>query len=95
MRDNIYTPLGMRDAGFYVPEDKRNRFAMLYRASPNGELVADPSASRRSGDYDVQPPMPSGGGGMVSTAEDYYRFATMLAQQRRTGRQAHSRAVDA
>ena len=78
VRDNIYTPLGMRDAGFYVPEDKRNRFSVLYRASPNGELVADPSASRRSGDYDVQPPMPSGGGGMVSTAEDYYRFATML-----------------
>ncbi len=23
--------------------------------------------------------MPSGGGGMVSTAEDYYRFAQMLA----------------
>jgi CubicO group peptidase (beta-lactamase class C family) len=77
-RDNIYTPLGMRDAGFYVPADKRNRFSVLYRANPNGELTADPSASRRAGDYDVQPPMPSGGGGMVSTAEDYYRFATML-----------------
>ncbi|MGA8741679.1 MAG: serine hydrolase domain-containing protein [Terracidiphilus sp.] len=77
-RDNIFTPLGMRDAGFYVPEDKRGRFTVLYRTGPNGELVADPSASRRSGDYDVQPPMPSGGGGMVSTAEDYFRFASML-----------------
>jgi len=78
MRNNIYTPLGMRDAGFFVPPDKRNRFTTLYTTGPNGELVASPSASRRSGDYDVQPPMPSGGGGMVSTAEDYYRFATML-----------------
>jgi CubicO group peptidase (beta-lactamase class C family) len=78
MRDNIYTPLGMRDAGFYVPADKRGRFSVLYRSGPKGELIADPPASRRSGDYDVQPPMPSGGGGMVSTAEDYYRFATML-----------------
>ncbi len=26
IRDHIYTPLGMRDAGFYVPADKRNRF---------------------------------------------------------------------
>ncbi len=77
-RDNIFTPLGMRDAGFYVPAEKRGRFTVLYRTGPNGELVADPSASRRSGDYDVQPPMPSGGGGMVSTAEDYYRFASML-----------------
>ena len=28
--------------------------------------------------YSAQPTMPSGGGGMVSTAEDYYRFAQML-----------------
>ena len=69
----------MRDAGFFVPADKRNRFTTLYRTGPNGELIADASASRRSGDYDVQPSMPSGGGGMVSTAEDYYRFAQMLA----------------
>ncbi len=79
MRDQIYAPLGMRDAGFFVAADKRNRFATLYRTGPNGELLADPAASRRSGDYDVQPSMPSGGGGMVSTAEDYYRFASMLA----------------
>lgn len=76
--EHIFEPLGMRDAGFYVPGDKRDRFVTLYRTGPNGELMADASASRRSGNYDVQPPMPSGGGGMVSTAEDYYRFATML-----------------
>ena len=80
-RENIFSPLGMRDAGFYVPEDKRGRFTVLYRTGPNGELVVDPSASRRSGDYDVQPPMPSGGGGMVSTAEDYFRFASMLLNE--------------
>lgn len=77
-RDHIFAPLGMRDAGFFVPASKRNRFATLYSTGPSGELVADPSASRRKGNYDVQPPMPSGGGGMVSTAEDYYRFAQML-----------------
>lgn len=77
-RDHIFQPLGMRDAGFYVPADKRSRFVTLYRSGPDGELLADPGASRRSGDYDVQPSMPSGGGGMVSTAEDYYRFATMM-----------------
>jgi CubicO group peptidase (beta-lactamase class C family) len=73
-RDNIYTQLGMRDAGFFVPEDKRSRFATNYRANPEGELVANPA-----GDYAAQPTMASGGGGMVSTAEDYYRFAQMLA----------------
>src|SRR5580658_7763743 len=76
-RDNIFTPLGMRDAGFYVPSDKRARFAAGYHQQ-NGELVAEPTASGIPTDYDTQPGAPSGGGGLVSTAEDYYRFATML-----------------
>ena len=80
-RDHIFKPLGMKDAGFFVPGDKRDRFVTLYRTGPDGALLADPSASRRQGNYDVQPPMPSGGGGMVSTAEDYYRFATMLLNE--------------
>lgn len=79
IRDHIYKPLGMRDAGFYVPEDKRSRFVTLYRTGPNGELQADPSGGGLTGrNYSAQPTMPSGGGGMVSTAEDYYRFAQML-----------------
>ncbi len=74
MREHIYAPLGMRDAGFFVPADKRQRFATLYNANAQGELVAG-----EPGDYATQPAMASGGGGMVSTAEDYYRFAQMLA----------------
>jgi CubicO group peptidase (beta-lactamase class C family) len=74
LEQNIFKPLGMRDAGFFVPADKRNRFATLYRANDRGELVIDPLG----GAYAAQPRMPSGGGGMVSTAEDYLRFAQML-----------------
>ena len=74
MRQHIYEPLGMRDAGFYVPEDKRGRFATLYNVNAQGQLVAG-----APGDYAKQPTMASGGGGMVSTAEDYFRFASMLA----------------
>ncbi len=79
MRDHIYTPLGMRDAGFFVPAEKRNRFVTLYRTAPNGELLADPPNAGMANGYSEQPTMASGGGGMVSTAEDYYRFALMLA----------------
>ena len=78
MRTHIYQPLGMKDAGFFVPEDKRNRFMTLYRSGTNGELVADANAGPNPRDYEHLPALPSGGGGMVSTAEDYYRFATML-----------------
>ena len=79
-RDHIYEPLGMKDAGFFVPEDKRSRFMTLYRSGPDGDLIADANAGPNPRDYDHQPVMPSGGGGMVSTAEDYYRFASMLAE---------------
>ncbi len=79
IRDHIYAPLGMKDAGFFVPADKRNRFSTLYGTGPNGDLLADPTGGGLAGDYAAQPAMPSGGGGMVSTAEDYYRFAQMLA----------------
>ena len=78
MRTHIYDPLGMKDAGFFVPEEKRSRFMTLYRSGEKGELIADANAGPNPRDYDHQPGLPSGGGGMVSTAEDYYRFATML-----------------
>jgi CubicO group peptidase (beta-lactamase class C family) len=78
MQKNIFTPLRMSDAGFFVPEEKRKRFATLYRTGPQGELVSDPTSNGLSRDYSTQPSMASGGGGMVSTAEDYYRFAQML-----------------
>ena len=44
--DHIYKPLGMRDADFYVPANKRSRFAAVYTTGKNGELVqaaADPA----------------------------------------------------
>ncbi|MGA2650712.1 MAG: serine hydrolase domain-containing protein [Terracidiphilus sp.] len=79
MRDNIFKPLGMKDAGFFVPEDKRSRFSAVYTTGPNGELqLVGAGPSGRSTEYASQPTLPSGGGGMVSTAEDYYRFAQMM-----------------
>jgi CubicO group peptidase (beta-lactamase class C family) len=79
MRDQIFKPLAMKDAAFYVPADKRNRFSAVYTTGPNGDIVpvaAGPSG--RSTDYAAEPTLPSGGGGLVSTAADYYRFAQML-----------------
>jgi CubicO group peptidase (beta-lactamase class C family) len=76
MHDQIFAPLGMKDAGFYVPAEKRNRFATLYLANKQDGLDLDPASATG---YSRQPTMPSGGGGMVSTAEDYYHFAQMLA----------------
>jgi CubicO group peptidase (beta-lactamase class C family) len=76
MRDHIFKPLGMKDSGFFVPADKRGRFVTIYRSNEKGEVVPAPGFG---GDYAEQPTMASGGGGMVTTAEDYFRIAEMLA----------------
>jgi len=78
MRQHIFGPLGMKDTGFFVPPEKRNRFATLYASGQSGELVVNQARGVIPDDYATQPSMPSGGGGMVSTAEDYLRFAQML-----------------
>jgi CubicO group peptidase (beta-lactamase class C family) len=78
MRDHIFVSLGMKDTAFFVPSDKRSRFATNYRDDEKGQLVVTTAGSPPT-DYTTQPIMPSGGGGLVSTAEDYYRFAQMLA----------------
>jgi CubicO group peptidase (beta-lactamase class C family) len=74
MQQHIFGPLKMKDTGFYVPREKRDRFATLYVGDKQGTMVATPPSSS----YDALPTMPSGGGGLVSTAEDYLRFAQML-----------------
>jgi CubicO group peptidase (beta-lactamase class C family) len=78
MHDNIFAPLGMKDAGFYVPAEKRARLATNYR-NDQGKLVPTQAEGGAPKDYAEEPPLASGGGGLVSTAEDYYRFAQMLA----------------
>jgi CubicO group peptidase (beta-lactamase class C family) len=78
MQQRIFAPLGMKDSGFFVPENKRNRFATLYTGNSNGELVPAATNNGPPTDYAAQPGMASAGGGMVSTAQDYLRFAQML-----------------
>lgn len=77
MREKIFEPLGMKDSGFYVPKDKWDRFASLYKTDEQGKLipVTEPLAGIT---YSSPPSLPSGGGGLVSTAHDYLRFAQML-----------------
>jgi CubicO group peptidase (beta-lactamase class C family) len=76
LAERIFGPLKMRDTGFFVREDQRSRFAACYNATPQGglKLQDDPSDSP----YLKPPALESGGGGLVSTAADYMRFANML-----------------
>lgn len=71
LQENIFAPLGMVDTGFYVPEEKLDRFVPLYGA---GLWVMDPAR----GGYAQPTKLESGGGGLVSTASDYLRFCRMM-----------------
>lgn len=78
MREKIFQPLGMRDTGFFVPAEKMARFAALYQWDAQKGALVPGDASRLGVTYTTVPTMPSGGGGLVSTARDYARFAQML-----------------
>jgi CubicO group peptidase (beta-lactamase class C family) len=75
-QERIFDPLKMVDTGFHVRDDQRARFAACYDAAPGGKLKLqdDPQTSPYLG----PPALLSGGGGLVGTAADYLRFATML-----------------
>ena len=76
LQANIFDPLGMVDTGFFVPPAKQPRFAANYSVDPKIglRLIDDPEHSA----YLHQPTYLSGGGGLVSTATDYFRFAQAL-----------------
>ncbi|MDO8379428.1 serine hydrolase [Phenylobacterium sp.] len=77
MQAEIFGPLGMVDTAFHTPPEKKHRLATLYRASASRGLV--PLAGNPLlPDHESPPALASGGGGLVSTAGDYARFAQML-----------------
>jgi len=76
LQERIFEPLGMTDTGFYVPEDKRERFSTMYMSGQNGLTAPDDGFG---GDYLAPITFPSGGGGLAGTIHDYMRFTQMLA----------------
>jgi CubicO group peptidase (beta-lactamase class C family) len=76
-RTRIFEPLGMVDTAFHTPPEKRARLATLYRWSATRKRLVE-SPPILGPDWDAPPPLANGGGGLVSTAADYARFAQML-----------------
>jgi CubicO group peptidase (beta-lactamase class C family) len=72
--ERILSPLGMKDTDFYVPKDKRDRAAVVYQQDQEtGTLKPVPFPH-----YDSPPAYTAGGGGLISTLDDYLLFARML-----------------
>ena len=76
LSERLFKPLDMSDTGFFVPDEKLNRFAACYERAPDKSLRLqdDPTTSR----YRSPPIAPSGAGGLVGTVTDYARFCEML-----------------
>jgi CubicO group peptidase (beta-lactamase class C family) len=81
LQERLWGPLGMTDTSFALPAAKRSRYALVLPKDPLTILANVPPhhAGDKTQIWD------SGGGGTVSTASDYLRFAEMLRRGGRLG----------
>jgi CubicO group peptidase (beta-lactamase class C family) len=77
LRERICDPLGMKDTGFSVGGESIGRLATAYERdnAVTGEPIVEDGPEGR---WSRQPAFESGGGGLVSTADDYLAFTTAL-----------------
>ncbi|SBS78277.1 conserved hypothetical protein [uncultured Mycobacterium sp.] len=74
LTERIFDPLGMPDTGFFISPDKRARAATMYRLDEETGLQHD-----AMGPVPVtEPRFCQGGASLVTTVDDYLRFARML-----------------
>ena len=94
LRTRVFEPLGMTETSFSAPEPLHDRLAALYGPHPGTKKIVRLDAF---GEAAKHPPAALlGGGGLVSTAADYLRFAEMLRRggQYDGGRLLSSRTVE-
>ena len=72
----IFHPLGMEDSFFELPEEKAHRMTDAWQLGPDRRLSLYDRGERSGWRRKLR--LRSGGGGLVSTAADYHRFARML-----------------
>ena len=77
LKERIFDPLGMEDTSFQLPKEKLSRFGTNHRYSTQTKtlmVIDKPETSH----YVEEVTFFSGGGGLLSTAEDYMRFCQMV-----------------
>ncbi|MCE0539597.1 beta-lactamase family protein [Kineosporia rhizophila] len=76
LQQRLFGALALRDTGFCVPSSKIDRLATSYQPGPTGGLeLFDPA---EGGQWTSPPPLESGAGGLVSTAEDLLAFTRLM-----------------
>ena len=86
LRARIFEPLGMEDTGFNVPPYKLNRLAGCYQFNHETQAL-DPYDDVDNSQWSQPPAFESGGGGLVSTVDDYLAFCQMMLNKGWYGRE--------
>jgi CubicO group peptidase (beta-lactamase class C family) len=86
MRQNIFEPLAMKDTAFYVPQEKADRLTECYGFNRQTNMLDSYDGIENSA-WLAEPPFEAGGGGLVSTADDYFTFSRMMLNKGRHDRE--------
>lgn len=78
LQSRFFTPLGMPDTGFHVPAKKAHRLADIFGGKAGVLITTEPG---KTSQFLKAPAHQSGGGGLVSTINDYARFLQMIANR--------------
>ena len=78
VRQHILDPLGMKDSGWTQPGASFARLARGYVKGPDGTLQRKSDTDLRRMNFDPARKLTMGGAGIVSSLDDYMRFARML-----------------
>ncbi|HEY8614686.1 serine hydrolase domain-containing protein [Phenylobacterium sp.] len=77
VREHILAPLRMTDTGWTQPQDRLARFAATYVVGADGKLARQPDEQTLAMNFRPRR-LTMGGAGLVSSVDDYMRFARML-----------------
>jgi len=80
LAEKIFSPLRIRETGFFVPSALLARVPILYNVS-EGKAPARATATDWTDAFGAPPKVLWGGGGLYATASDYIRFAQMIANR--------------
>ena len=81
LKETVLDPLGMSETDYYVPESERGRMMQVYVIHEDGTMEPDPSNDQGMQLPFVHARMTPGGYGLVSTVDDYMKFARMLVNK--------------
>ena len=81
LEKEFFQPLGMKDTGFSVSDDKKDRLAVVYESTSEGLVEYHGNHLGICNHMDTKIVFESGGAGLVSTLDDYWRFTQMLMQK--------------